>query len=300
MGNNLLNQIESLLEGDGRFKLFDSSRLEILIALGGNELKILILHWAYEQRGQESWLSLSTIRKLTRLSDKTIISAHKNMEKLGWLVWTGQMAAEKYTKPTRGANQIKVYRVDDPTDRSGKELLPHSELLENLQHPKIPVNVSVSNRVVSGSCSTPLVSDSDMEVCKLASQGTSSLRSGETKTKKTASAVKWMETYTESMPDGFNSWSQLSKAVWVEEHKRRVLDDEDELDELDASVSSWSTSATADTTPSHAASPAHRCPLCEFGHKYGYRVAEHIEESHLEQGQQSFRIQCVADGGHWG
>jgi Helix-turn-helix domain len=115
MNEKELNLMDEALSGKRRVKLFDIDRLEILLALSGNELKVWFLHWCYERAGQESWLSLPTIVKLTGVSRSTVIRAHNRMEKTGWLVATGETAADKWEKPTRGCNLVKVYRVDDPT-----------------------------------------------------------------------------------------------------------------------------------------------------------------------------------------
>jgi hypothetical protein len=49
----------------------------------------------------------------------------KYLLKHGWLIDTGQTAAQKFAatgRPvTRGAHAIKVYRVDDPTDKSHRD-----------------------------------------------------------------------------------------------------------------------------------------------------------------------------------
>ena len=176
MNEKELNLMDEALSGKRRVKLFDIDRLEILCALSGNELKVWFLHWCYERAGRESWLSLSTIMAALDLTKPTVIAAHKRLEETGWLVPTGQFAASKHSKPTRGSYQIKVYRVDDPISKeslpakggSGKESLPEDQSGKKFCGKKSLPKVYGSR---SGSKSVPFCSDIS-EQMNLPSEGT--------------------------------------------------------------------------------------------------------------------------------
>jgi hypothetical protein len=126
-----------------------------------------------------------------------------------------------------------------------------------------------------------------------------------TKTRTLASAAKWMSKYKLPMPEGFNDpsvWSQSTKALWVETNRVRpgetpVLPvEESELKSVSSSMS-----ATPPPPPITAAPSQFKwnCPVCKFGAKWSYVVAEHIEKNHPELGHQSFQISCPESGCNW-
>lgn len=231
-----LEQIESILDGTGRFKLFDVDRLEILKALSGNAFKLWMLHWCYEQTGQESWLSLSTMMRLTNLSKNTVIDAHQRMEETGWLIPTGETAADKWGKPTRGAHMIKVYRVDDGSKSCGSQSAPDNEVVQNLYNPKIAPNVVIASVVVSevevgnGTDTGPSSKAGDESTRSFLPPSEGKAET-EAKTKATtkaktlpstlAAATKQKEKYGEAFPAWFNDYKDPSnpyktKAEWTE------------------------------------------------------------------------------------
>lgn len=49
-----------------------------------------------------------------------------------------------------------------------------------------------------------------------------------------------------------------------------------------------------------AAKAKFQCPACDYSHKYGSEVADHIEGEHPELGKQWFEILCPEGGCGWG
>jgi hypothetical protein len=66
-----------------------------------------------ERDSQESWLSLRKIQEIMGMSQPTIIKWQRYLKENGWLVETGETAADKYSNPTPGAHKVPVVRVDD-------------------------------------------------------------------------------------------------------------------------------------------------------------------------------------------
>ena len=60
------------------------------------------------------------------MSQPTIIKWQRYLKEHGWLVETGETAADKYTKATRGAHSVPVVRVDDPKRGAKDSLAPES------------------------------------------------------------------------------------------------------------------------------------------------------------------------------
>ena len=231
-----LEQIESILDGTGRFKLFDVDRLEILKALSGNEFKLWMLHWCYEQTKQESWLSLSTMMRLTNLSKNTVIDAHQRTEETGWLIPTGETAADKWDKPTRGAHMIKVYRVDDGSKSGGATIAPDNEVVQTLYHPKNAPNVVIASVVVSEvevgngteTKASSKAGDESTRSFPLPSEGkaeteakTNATTKAKTLPSTLAAAAKQKEKYGEAFPAWMNDYKDPSnphktKAAWTQ------------------------------------------------------------------------------------
>jgi hypothetical protein len=107
---------------DGKYKLLDCERTAIL-GLPSGAVHLWLCYYMHESEGGESWLSQGTIMRVTGMSKPTVIKWQRYLLSHGWLVSTGESAAQKYTNATHGAHRVPVVRVDDPTS-GGKESLP--------------------------------------------------------------------------------------------------------------------------------------------------------------------------------
>jgi hypothetical protein len=91
-----------------------------------------------------------------------------------------------------------------------------------------------------------------------------------------------MSKYRFPKPVDFNTdaWNVSSRALWCETNRLKPgeappVGEESELPAAAPSLSTES-SATADPPPTRAtASHKFNCPVCGFGHKHGYGIAEH-------------------------
>jgi hypothetical protein len=106
------------LNPDHKFKLLDCDRTAIL-HLPSAAVHLWLTYYMHELNGDESWLSIRRISIITGMDTKTVMKWQRYLKELGWLVETGETAADKYgSKATRGSNKVKVVRVDDPTKRT--------------------------------------------------------------------------------------------------------------------------------------------------------------------------------------
>lgn len=327
MTDKELNQIEAWLSGQGRYKLFDAERLDILRALTGNEFKVWFYLWTQERMGQESWPSLSTLVEKTGLTENTVIKIRKRLKERRWVWETGQTAADKYDSPTRGAHKVKVIRVDDPSKIApakpaaskiaGAEIAP-----ANVYPPKIEDNVSIVSAFVVASTGT--IGDAPASTCTgkpsiLPSEEDENQTPKQPRPRSTLeSAAKWLSRYSEAKPVDFETWSQVDRTHWCIEHDRSTPVKEprsssglsasraqhpkaqDELVPVD--IVPVSASLTPPPPQAPPSPPEFTCPVtgCEYRSEFGYGIAEHIQEKHSELGQQSFRINCPKDGCSWG
>jgi hypothetical protein len=103
-----------------RIQVLDCNRKAIL-GLPSPAFHLWMCYWMNEDDEQESYMSLDEIESQVdaRISRRTIITWTQWLVAKGWLVDTGKTAADKFIQrgktATRGAHQIRVYRVDDPT-----------------------------------------------------------------------------------------------------------------------------------------------------------------------------------------
>lgn len=321
MNDKQLAQIEAWLDGQKRYKLLDCEETAFL-QLKGALLQVWMACFIHENDDQESWLSNATLMRLTGIrSEHTVIDARRWLMENGWLRDKGHVAAVKYLNPSQGAYTVPVMSVDNPCkncsparnavpprkttakNAPAKNAEPPAKIADNVSAVALASAVAIASTVEpTATLATPC--------CKQVNLSPSerpSLREDEKqqqKQKTSASAVKWLEKYTEPKPVGFDVWTQESRSAWCVEHKRQVPVEpiESKPKEDPFAVGSTLTSSPAAAAPKTPPPPAHKfiCPHCEFGHKYGYEVAAHIEEEHPEQGQQSFRIECVEAGCNWG
>jgi hypothetical protein len=120
MTDKLLDKIDSMLDGTGRYKLFDPRRKAVL-ALPANAFKLWMTYWAFESDDQEAYPCMETLMEAMQTSEPTILRARKYLIETGWLVKVAGSAAGRYSKPTNGAWNVAIYRVNDPT---AKEMIP--------------------------------------------------------------------------------------------------------------------------------------------------------------------------------
>ena len=236
MNEKQLTQIEEWLRGQKRYKLLDTERKDIL-RLKGSKLQVWLAQYMSESDEQEAWLSLSKLQHLTGLSENTVIEARKWLQENGWIRATGQVAADKYENPTRGAHKVKVLSVDAPKEPPAE--IAGAEIAgANVIPPKIEDKVYVSGSASgsgSGSSSVPLHSDCEYP---LAAVKTPSLRSEERNAKpettpttkptpKTSASPVGVEAqakarhnskYDEPFPLEFDSWSVQARAEWCVTH----------------------------------------------------------------------------------
>jgi hypothetical protein len=229
MTDKQLAQIEEWLQGQKRYKLLDTERKDIL-KLKGAKLQVWLAQHMSESDDQESWLSLSTLQSLTGLSEPTVIGARQWLLANSWMRDTGGVAADKYTKPSRGSHKVRVLSVDAPKESLAPKVVLEEKSLDKVYgysssygYSSIPIPVilhSVTVQQEDESSSTP-----------------SSLRSGDkpeeqpkakptTKPKAPASDVpvevkstrKHHPKYDDPFPLEFDTWSVLARAEWCEAH----------------------------------------------------------------------------------
>lgn len=140
-----------------RNKILDCDRKGVL-KLPSGALHLWLCLWMNENSTQQSYMSLKEIQRQTGMDRKTIVKWRRYLVQHGWLVQTGETAADMYSKATRGAHDVLVYRVDDPTKgNSGEIPLTEDGKIPaggECLHPKNSTQDSGSvSASVSGSCS---------------------------------------------------------------------------------------------------------------------------------------------------
>ena len=246
MNDKQITQVEEMLEGR-QYKLLDPRRRTVL-ALPPNAFKLWMAYWMFESDEQEAYPSLDTLERVMQTGRQAILRAREYLLKTGWLVKLTGTAAERYVKPTRGAHNVAVYRVDDPT-KGVKITLPEKGVIDTPQKitPKVSSSVSASsyeygyNSHCKYSEASPL--DGKTEKPKTtparSTQGGTRPRSAQSET----SRAKWLATYDSPKPVDFDSWSQPARTSWCEEHRLGKKSQSkspaqfqpvaDEIDELD-------------------------------------------------------------------
>jgi hypothetical protein len=316
MNDKQLAQIDEWLDGQKRYKLLDCEQTAFL-QLKGALLQVWMACFIHENDDQESWLSNSTLMRLTGIrSEHTVIDARRWLVENGWIRDKGHVAAIKYVNPTQGAYTVPVMSVDNPCkncspaknavpprkttakNAPAKNAEPPAKSADNVSAVAFAPAVAVASTVEpTTTLATPCMTSSPSEIPSLRED-----EKQQQKQKTSASAVKWLEKYTEPKPVGFDVWTQESRSAWCVEHKRKAPPVEPVESKPEASPAVGSSTSAPPTPPPNTPPPPARwnCPACEFGHKHGYAVAEHIEDKHPELGQQSFQIECVEAGCNWG
>lgn len=305
MNEKQLTQIEAWLEGQARYKLLDCEQIALL-TLKGSLLQVWLCLYLHENDDQQSWLSNSSVMRLTGIrSEHTVIDARKWLRENGWLKNTGHVAAIKYLNPTQGAYKVAIMTVDNPC----KNCTP-AKSADNVSA------VAFASGVALASTGTTEIDGLQLATTPYdpSPSGDLSLREEKTKTKtkaKTlASAVKQRSKYRIPFPPDFNDpsvWSVSARALWVETNRLRPGENPvPPVEECDLETAASSEMSAPPTPPQEAAAPSQtlrqckwNCPVCEFGSKWSYAVAEHIEKEHAELGEQSFTVTCPESGCRW-
>jgi len=211
-----------------RLKILDCSRKAIL-ALPSPALHLWMCYYMNEDDAQESYMSLDEVESQVdaRMSRRTIITWTQWLVSKGWLVDTGKTAADKFLQrgktATRGAYQIRVYRVDDPT--SAKSALVNTSVNKDNFTSAKPAPVQIAHKVScssSGSDSLsssnpPSASDSESAAAprggreKVKSEDQNLKPKPKTKTRHAAAGTPW--------PEGFDyKWDNVQRTNWLKDH----------------------------------------------------------------------------------
>lgn len=146
-------QAQELLQGTA-FKALDCKRKSVLRLAAEGTIGVWMAFWMAEDERREAWVSLDELERQTGLTQKTIRDHIKKLIADGWLRETGRTAADKLIelgrKPSRGSHNVKVYFVDDPTDKAAKRYPPKNYPVNVLQE-EIPPKVLLGSPLLSSS-----------------------------------------------------------------------------------------------------------------------------------------------------
>src|SRR5271157_1700009 len=95
-----------------KLKVLDCNRKAVL-SLPHGAFKLWMCYYMHENDVQQSYVSLRRVQKVTGLDTKTIMKWQRWMLERGWLVDTGETAADMYgDEATGGSRRVPVLRVD--------------------------------------------------------------------------------------------------------------------------------------------------------------------------------------------
>lgn len=221
------------------YKLLDPNRKAVL-RLPHLAFKLWMTYWMFESDDQEAYVSNATLEEATGMTENTIIKWRKWLVKHGWLRPCGGTAAERYSKATRGAHQVLIYRVDDPTKNTdtsncegdmesptSKDAVANSATA-NVIPPKFADKVYVS--VSSSGCSSgstlfmttlPAFGGTDDKPDKVFDLKDEKQKQGQQKQK--PRSARLAQKYDAPFPVGFNDDSSEAgvkfRAEWCETHR---------------------------------------------------------------------------------
>lgn len=216
-------------------KLLDCNRKGIL-GLPSGAVHLWLCYYMHESEQQESYLSVRSLARITGMDTKTVMKWQRYLLENGWLVQVGATAADRYSKPSRGANKVPVVRVDDPLKCGGVGISPtRPEMSENLLHPKLPTKVygSSSGSGCRSNC-VPLTSTDTGEFASLPTLPSVEKKPENQKPKAKpivpvpvpkppASATRKKVRAAKDgtpWPDDFNSWTNVARTEWLDKHSR--------------------------------------------------------------------------------
>lgn len=299
-----LEQIESILDGTGRYKFLDCSRTD-LYDLPAGAFKLWHVIYRMESPEQEAFPSLNTLIRESRMDRKTVIKWKKYLLDTGWLITLEGSAADHYSKPSQGSHRVPVIRVDDPKRGSGISPIGEEKGEWNNSAPKTPPNVVIASVVVSevevrhGPDTKP--SSKPVEVPTLSLPPSEGKAETEAKTNATtkaktppstlAAAAKQKERYGESFPAWMNDYKDPSnpnktKAAWTQARSEWIFAHTPEGREAITHARDRGRPLPFDP-PSL---PKFKCPYndlkgnpCGFGCKWEYVLTNHIREFHADE-----------------
>jgi hypothetical protein len=210
-----------------RLVILDKNRKAIL-TLPDAALKLWMCYWMNEDDMQESYLSIDEIEQQMDLTmrRRSIITWTDWLVSHGWLIEVpGKTAADKWIargKPaTRGAHQIKVYRVDDPTSAKVAPVKnPSNE--ENFTSAN-SAPVQVAHKVSGSGFGSGSSSDSTTATRSYSETGSSSsscaFGAADAPPNEEAKSEPKSSNRKPKPPAGFDSWSLDKRLAWSESHK---------------------------------------------------------------------------------
>lgn len=309
-------------------KLLDPNRKAVL-RLPHLAFKLWMTYFMSESDDQEAYMSNEVIEERSGMSENTITKWRKWLVKHGWLRPCGGSAAERYSKATRGAHLVLIYRVDDPTkntatsnfEEANTTPTANSAVKESATANVIPpkfadkVYVSVSSSGCGSGCTTamPTLSAFGGSESKPVFDLKDENQKQEQQQKQKPRRLRLVQKYDAPFPEGFNDdpseagvrfrfeWCEAHRLDKAKEPAPAPVNNEPDEDELEEPAVPVRMSASPTPPPSSAPPPAHddgaakakfQCPACHYSHKAGYGIAEHIEEKHPELGQHRFPVEC--------
>jgi hypothetical protein len=145
MKDKVFENVEAILAGK-RMKFLDPNR-KALLKLHPSALTVWMAYWMFENDAQEAYPTMATLMDVTDISENTIRDWRDYLVETGWMIKLTGSAALRYIKPTNGAWNISVYRVNDPTskvDPSNSEvpqkMTPQHLMGQNMTLPKLAPN----------------------------------------------------------------------------------------------------------------------------------------------------------------
>ena len=225
MNEKELNQVEELINGVRRYKFFDPTRKAVL-ALPPYAFKLWMTYWSFENDEREAYPSLDKLEEVTQLGRQAILRAREYLLETGWLIKLTGSAAERYAKPSRGAHNVAIYRVDDPTKGVSDTPVPNT--------PNVLSSCSSSNRVLIPSCpvhyNTVVAGEpegSSLRSDEQQNQQQDQEQKQKQKPMRLSSAQKWALKYDALKPPKFDTWSQSDRSTWVLVHALNNLEDKE-------------------------------------------------------------------------
>jgi hypothetical protein len=291
MNDKTFSQIEAWVDGQKRYKLLDTSR-RALLQLPDGAFKLWMTLYFHESDDQEVWISLATMIKRSGMSENSVAKWRDSMLKTGWLLKLEGSAADKYSKPTRGAHKVALYRVNDPTPKVEvhQEHEPQPLPLINSDEPQTlhePQNVMTPKFEGKGSCtvgsclvesgtvssslvasSTPLCGGNEQRLAppitslREEKPAPSEARPEEPRRsgmeKLEARSAFWTTHFTDAPSMMFLTYSEDHQVYWIASHSRYKED------------------------PLAPRIGKYRCPACEFTTNSAGALVRHLHAEHKE------------------
>jgi hypothetical protein len=212
------------------YKLLDPNRKAIL-QLPSGAVHLWLTYKMFESDNEEAYPSNSMLEKATGMVKKTIIKWREYLLETRWLLKLEGSAAERYSRPTRGANNVGVYRTNDPTTEAGNsgtsESVPLGEvpsgivLLEKLPPKVYGSTYRYDSRYeltldINGSPASPGVNES-LKNQKPENQEPN--QNQKQRPSRSGNKLKHHPNYDAPFPSEFDEWSPDERAQWAYDHQ---------------------------------------------------------------------------------